>query len=60
MIVPSKLKKGDEVRIIAPSRSMVILKEDCINFAISLLTKTKAKGQVLKAINFALINRINI
>lgn len=32
-MIPSKLKKGDEVRIIAPSRSMVILKEDCIKLA---------------------------
>ena len=32
-MIPNKLKKGDEVRIIAPSRSMVILKEDCIKLA---------------------------
>lgn len=32
-MVPQKLKKGDEVRIIAPSRSMVILGEDCIDIA---------------------------
>lgn len=32
-IIPSKIKKGDEIRIIAPSRSMKILKEDVINLA---------------------------
>ncbi|CDE24326.1 uncharacterized protein BN658_00276 [Clostridium sp. CAG:440] len=32
-IVPEKLKIGDEIRIIAPSRSMSILKEDVINLA---------------------------
>ena len=32
-IIPEKLKKGDEIRIIAPSRSMSILKEDVINLA---------------------------
>lgn len=32
-MIPSKLKPGDEVRVIAPSRSMKILKEDCINLA---------------------------
>lgn len=28
-MIPAKLKSGDEVRVIAPSRSMVILGEDC-------------------------------
>lgn len=32
-IIPNKIKKGDEIRIIAPSRSMKILKEDVINLA---------------------------
>ncbi len=32
-MVAEKLKAGDEVRVIAPSRSMVILKEDCIEIA---------------------------
>ena len=32
-MVPNKLKKGDEVRVIAPSRSMAILKDDCIKLA---------------------------
>ena len=32
-MVPEKLKKGDEIRIIAPARSMIILGEDCIQIA---------------------------
>ena len=32
-IIPEKLKKGDEIRIIAPSRSMKILGKDCIELA---------------------------
>lgn len=32
-MIPEKLKSGDEVRIIAPSRSMKILGEDCIAIA---------------------------
>ena len=32
-MIPEKLKTGDEVRIIAPSRSMVILGEDCKKIA---------------------------
>jgi len=32
-MIPSKLKAGDEVRVIAPSRSMVILGEDCKKIA---------------------------
>ena len=36
-MIPQKLKVGDEVRIIAPSRSMAILKDDCINLAIQRL-----------------------
>lgn len=32
-MIPEKLKPGDEVRIIAPSRSMVILGEDCKKIA---------------------------
>ena len=32
-MVPNKLKLGDEVRIIAPSRSMDMLKDDCIEIA---------------------------
>lgn len=36
-IIPEKLKMGDEIRVIAPSRSMKILKEDTINIAKSRL-----------------------
>ena len=32
-MIPEKKKKGDEVRVIAPSRSMVILGEDCKKIA---------------------------
>lgn len=32
-IIPKKLKKGDEIRIIAPSRSINVLSEDTINRA---------------------------
>lgn len=32
-IIPEKLKIGDEIRIIAPSRSMKILGEDVIKIA---------------------------
>lgn len=32
-MIPQKLKPGDEVRVIAPSRSMVILGEDCKKIA---------------------------
>lgn len=32
-MVPKKLKKGDEIRVIAPARSMIILGEDCIQIA---------------------------
>ena len=32
-MVPNKLKAGDEVRVIAPSRSMAILGEDCKKLA---------------------------
>lgn len=39
MIIPDKLKCGDEIRVIAPSRSMKILKEDTIKLAKSRLEK---------------------
>ncbi len=38
-IIPNKLKKGDEIRVIAPSRSMTILREDCIKIAVERLEK---------------------
>lgn len=37
IIVPNKLKKGDEIRVIAPSRSMSLLKEDNIKMATNRL-----------------------
>lgn len=42
-MIPNKLKPGDEVRIIAPARSMVILKEDCINIATKRLEELGLK-----------------
>ena len=38
-IIPSKLKMGDEIRVIAPSRSMCILNEDLIDSAKTKLEK---------------------
>ena len=38
-IFPNKLKKGDEIRIIAPARSLSILSEDLKNTAIKNLEK---------------------
>jgi len=32
-MIPSKLQKGDEIRVIAPSRSMALLRQDCIDLA---------------------------
>ena len=32
-IIPKKLKIGDEIRIVAPSRSLKVLKEDIIEIA---------------------------
>ena len=37
--IPNKLKKGDEIRVIAPSRSMCILNEDLIESAKTKLEK---------------------
>lgn len=42
-MIPEKLKAGDEVRIIAPSRSMVILGEDCKKIATERLEKLGLK-----------------
>ena len=42
-IIPKKLNKGDEIRIIAPSRSMKILKEDVIKLAIQRLEEIGLK-----------------
>lgn len=43
MIFPNKLKKGDEVRIIAPARSMLILGEDCKEIATKRLEELGLK-----------------
>ena len=42
-MVPEKLKVGDEIRIIAPSRSMAILGDDCINLATKRLEELGLK-----------------
>ena len=43
MMIPNKLKKGDEVRIIAPARSMAILGEDCKEIATKRLEELGLK-----------------
>lgn len=54
-IVPEKLKIGDEIRVIAPSGSMKILKEDTINIAKSRLEdlgfKVSFGNNVMNSIN---------
>lgn len=42
-MIPNKLKKGDEIRIIAPARSMVILGEDCKQIATKRLEELGLK-----------------
>ena len=37
-MIPNKLKKGDEIRVIAPARSMALLGQDCIEIATKRLT----------------------
>jgi len=39
MIIPPKLKQGDEIRIIAPSRSMAIISQEVRDIAIKRLEK---------------------
>lgn len=51
MIIPSKLKKGDEIRIIAPSCSMSILSEKIINLATKTLEGLGFKVSFGKNIN---------
>lgn len=50
-IIPEKLKKGDEVRIIAPSRSMNILSEETINIATKRLEDLGLKVTFGKNVN---------
>lgn len=52
-MIPDKLKAGDEVRIIAPSRSMVILGEDCKKIATERLEKLGLKVTFGKYVNEA-------
>ncbi len=42
-MIPNKLKKGDEVRIIAPSRSMAMIGEDCKQIATKRLEERGLK-----------------
>lgn len=42
-MIPEKLKAGDEVRIVAPSRSMAILGDDCIELATKRLEELGLK-----------------
>jgi muramoyltetrapeptide carboxypeptidase LdcA involved in peptidoglycan recycling len=50
-IIPERLKKGDEVRIIAPSRSMNILSEETINIATKRLEDLGLKVTFGKNVN---------
>ena len=50
-MIPKKLKVGDEVRVVAPSRSMAILKDDCINLAIERLESLGLKVTFSKHVN---------
>ncbi len=52
-MIPEKLKIGDEVRVIAPSRSMAILGEDCIKIATERLEKMGLKVTFGKYVNEA-------
>jgi muramoyltetrapeptide carboxypeptidase len=37
MIIPTKLKKGEEIRVIAPSRGLSMISKDTINIALKTL-----------------------
>lgn len=52
-MIPNKLNPGDEVRIIAPSRSMVILGEDCKKIATERLESLGLKVTFGKYVNEA-------
>ena len=51
MMIPAKLKLGDEVRIVAPSRSMNILSKDCIELATKRLEDLGLKVTFAKHVN---------
>ena len=50
-IIPAKLKKGDEIRVIAPSRSMTILNNETINIATNRLEELGFKVTFGKNVN---------
>lgn len=50
-IIPEKLKKGEEIRVIAPSRSMVILNQETIQIAINTLEDLGFKVTFGKNVN---------
>ncbi len=50
-IIPPKLKEGDEIRIIAPSRSMSIISEDAKKIAQERLEKLRFKVSFGKNVN---------
>ena len=53
-MIPAKLKKGDEVRVIAPARSLRILSDDAINLAAERLSQMGLKvtfGKNVRAID---------
>lgn len=59
-LIPEKLKKGDEVRVIAPSRSMNILSEETINIAVSTLEKLGLKVTFGKNVRKEINDEYNI
>lgn len=50
-IFPEKLKRGDEIRVVAPSRSMCLLNEENISIATSRLTEMGFKVTFGKNVN---------
>ncbi|MGN0973263.1 MAG: S66 peptidase family protein [Bacilli bacterium] len=50
-MIPNKLKKGDEIRVIAPSRSMSLLNDETMNIATSRLTEMGFKVTFGKNVN---------
>ena len=50
-IVPEKLKKGDEIRVIAPSRNMTLLSDETMNIATSRLEELGFKVTFGKNVN---------
>ena len=50
-MIPEKLKAGDEVRVIAPSRSMAMLGQDCIELATKKIRRIRTKSYFWKTRN---------